>query len=176
MSKTPKSVDWGLGSLWRLLVEYGGIEGVLGTVFYSIRTRGRRWVADVTFVEQCPFLLASVPLRFPGNGYSPKYGTFPEVMKIDIGGIGGGKILVDIPSATSTSREPREVHLWGRSILDHRTETDQGSGRMNIRRIFKRQGRNLCRNMSVDSSCITISGHSLVGWNPVYGRQWRNET
>jgi hypothetical protein len=108
-------------------------------------------MAGATFVEQGSFQSPSVPLRFSGYGDSPKHGTFSEVTKIDVGGTGSSDILVDIPSTTSTPRKPREVHFWGRNVLDHRTETDQGSIRMNSRWMIKRQWRNLCRNMSADS-------------------------
>lgn len=90
----------------------------------------------VTFVEQSPFQLLSVPPRFPRKGDGPKYKTFPEITKVDVDRIRGSQVFIEAPAATSAPRKPRNVHLRRRSILDHRVKTDQGPIRVSIWRIF----------------------------------------
>lgn len=47
--------------------------------------------------------------------------------------------MIEIPAATSTFREPGEVHLWRRGILNHRVETNQRSVGVSIRRVVERE-------------------------------------
>jgi len=63
---------------------------------------GGKWVAGVTLVEQSSFQSFSMPLRLPGNGDSPKYRAFTEVVKINIDGSGGSQVLIKIPATAST--------------------------------------------------------------------------
>lgn len=95
------------------------------------------------FVAQISFLSLGAPLRLPRNSDSPKYRTFPEVMNVHIGWSWGSQVFIDAPAATSAPREPGEVHLRRRDILDHCTETDQGPIGMDIWRIVEREWWNL---------------------------------
>jgi len=94
-------------------------------------------------VEQSPFQPLSVPLRFPWNGDGPEYRAFLEVVEIDIGGSGSTEVLIEVPATTSTFREPGEVHLRRRNVLNHRMETDQGSIGVSIWRVAERYWRDL---------------------------------
>lgn len=88
-------------------------------------------------VEQSSFQLLSVPARFPRNSDSPKYRAFPEVVRINIGGSGGSQVLIQAPAAAPILREPREIHLRRRDVLNHCMEADQRAIVVSIRRIVE---------------------------------------
>jgi hypothetical protein len=96
-------------------------------------------MVDFTSTEQRSFQLFSMPARFPGNGYSPEYRAFPKIAKVDICGGRANLVLIKVPATTSAIREPGEVYLWRRDILDHRMETNQCPIGVNVRRIVERE-------------------------------------
>ena len=122
-----------------------------------MRTGGGQ-AASVTLFEQSSFQSLGVPARFPGDGNSPIYRAFPEVVKINISGSGGSEVLIEIPATASTFRESGEVHLRGRDVLDRCMEANQGSVGVNIRRIVEREWWDLLSKPELPGT-IAYNGH-----------------
>jgi hypothetical protein len=145
---------------------------------YSARLKQRDpWGAGVTLVEQSSFQPLSVPPRFPRNGDSPKHRAFSEVVKVNVCGSRGSQVLIEVPATAFAFREPGEVHLRRRCVLNHCMETDQGSIGMSIRGVVEREWRNLSSILSAKSlGEIANDRHLPVGWNRACKRQWRSGT
>ena len=88
-------------------------------------------------VEESSLQSLSMPVRFPRDGDSPKYSAFPEIGKINIGRSRGSQVLIEVPATAPTLREPGEVHLRRRDILNHCMEANQRSVGVRVRRVVE---------------------------------------